>query len=248
MPVSSDPILAIGANPAETLENTARWIKSVADAAVAERGLFSWALPGGSTPRALFSLLASPAWLNRLPWRDTVLFWGDERDVPPTHRDSNYGMAQHTLISRLPVPPKGLCRWQTESTPPVALAAYRRDLARLPHPDGVPQLDLVLLGLGPDGHTASLFPGTSALESEDWVAHLYVPSQRQWRYTLTLPVLNQAGAVGFLTVGPDKAPAVRAVLNPDPKDPILPAQRVRPKSPVHWFLDTGSAGSMPVPR
>jgi 6-phosphogluconolactonase len=216
--------------------------------AIRERGSFSVALAGGSTPRGLYSLLADDRrWREGVAWNAIDFFWGDERHVPPDHPDSNYRMAHEALLSKVRVATERVHRVQSES-PDASIAAtlYEAELREtLAGGEGIPRLDLILLGLGTDGHTASLFPGTAAVSERvrlvfgNWVGELDA-----YRITMTLPVLNAARLVIFLVAGEEKAEAVKAVLHPDAAAPPLPAQLVRPADGrVLWLLDR-AAGSL----
>ena len=217
--------------------------------AVEARGMCSVALAGGSTPKGLYSLLASDASLrDSIPWDRVEFFWGDERHVPPDHRDSNYLMAHDAMLSRVGVRPDSVHRVPGEQPDPaVAASLYEAELRRTLGADrDVPSLDLVLLGLGPDGHTASLFPGTHALAERRrlYVANR-VDSLATDRITATFPLLNAARQVVFVVAGAEKAPAVRSVLEPDADAPILPARLVRPeRGTLHWVLDRAAAAQL----
>jgi 6-phosphogluconolactonase len=215
---------------------------------LAERGRFTLALSGGSTPRRLYQLLAEAD----LDWSRVEVFFGDERCVPPDHADSNYRMAREALLDPARVPEHRVHRMRGELEPAAAAAAYEDELrAVLAPPPGVaPSIDLVLLGLGDDGHTASLFPGTAALdEDRRWVVANRVPQLDAWRLTMTYPLLNAASAVAFLVAGSSKREAVERILAPDPDDgahgdarELLPAARVRPASGrLIWMLDAAAA-------
>jgi 6-phosphogluconolactonase len=221
--------------------------------AVAAGGAFRVVLSGGSTPRGLLSLLASDPYRARLPWGAIHFFWGDERPVPPDHPDSNYGMARETLLSRVPVPPNNVHRIPGEEEDlGVAAAAYERTLKGVFRLTGEerPRFDLVYLGLGSDGHTASLFPGTKALHEErrlvvaNWVGKLY-----SHRITLTAPVLNAAALVVFLVAGADKAVPLKAVLE-GPREPDqLPAQLIQPEGGrLVWLVDRPAAARLSPDR
>jgi len=218
--------------------------------AVAERGWCAVALAGGSTPRGLYQLLAADHAAGRvLPWAGVHCFFGDERLVPPTHPESNFRMAWETLLARVPVPRAQIYRIMAERPARAAAAAYERDLRRhfLPQGDAPPRFDLILLGLGADGHTASLFPGTPALREERlWVAANPVPQLQTERVTLTFPVLNAARTALFVVSGADKAEAVARVLEPAPGGERLPAARVQPEQGrLVWFLDAAAAAKLP---
>lgn len=209
---------------------------------------FDVALSGGSTPRGLYERLARPPLVYEAPWRSVRFFWGDERLVPSDHADSNFRLAKELLLDKLPVPPAGVYRVHTE-TPDAAAAAeaYDRGIRHafsLP-PGAVPRFDLMVQGLGGDGHTASLFPGTSAVaETRKLAVAVYVEKLDSWRVTLTLPVLNNAAEVLFLAAGAGKASTVAHVLGDAP--PPRPAQLVRPANGrVLWLLDRAAASLLP---
>jgi len=174
-----------------------RFITLAADA-ISRSGRFTVALSGGSTPKALYSLLASPAYRERIDWSRIHLFWGDERCVPPDHPESNFRMVQESLLSRIQIPSENVHRMMGEKEPEQARQEYEEHLKqffRLP-PGEVPRFDLILLGLGEDGHTASLFPGSAALnENQRLVATIYVEKLKAQRLTLTLPVINAAAQI-----------------------------------------------------
>ena len=216
--------------------------------AVAARGRFTVALSGGATPRKMYEMLAEPPYRDTIAWRDVHVFWGDERHVPPTHADSNYRMAYAAWLSRVPLPLANIHRIKGEKSDAGAAAddyeLTLREFFRLEAGE-VPRFDLLLLGIGRDGHTASLFPHNGAQhEASRLVVAPWVEKISAYRITLTLPVLNAAASVAFLASGPDKAKAVRAVLQGKSQPERLPAQLVRPSSgSVTWFLDR-DAGSL----
>ncbi|HEY0256670.1 MAG TPA: 6-phosphogluconolactonase [Candidatus Methylacidiphilales bacterium] len=219
---------------------------------VAERGVFTLALAGGSTPRKLYSLLATDPYFHEFPWNDTHLFFGDERNVPPSHIDSNYLMVSTTLLSSGLVPAAHVHRVRAE-LPDANMAALDYDVElhsffpqgmRL---DGFPQFDVILLGMGPDGHTASLFPGSKALqEKERWVVANWVEKFNSARITFTFPVLNAAHNVLLLVAGPDKADMLHNVLVVEGQEPIYPVQLVQPvQGKKVWMLDKAAAERLP---
>lgn len=220
-----------------------------AEEAVRVGGSFTVALSGGTTPRALFGLLAGEedaSLRGRLPWGRVQVFWGDERHVPPDHPDSNYRMTVETLLSRVPVPPENIHRIQSEDPDAGKVAeAYEQTLRRsFRLPEGqLPRFDLILLGMGPDGHTASLFPGTPALhERKRLVVAQWVEKLRTHRITLTPPVLNNAALIMFLVSGADKAETLRAVLLGEYQPERLPAQLVQPTNGrLLWLVDQAAA-------
>ena len=205
---------------------------------------FSAALSGGLTPRLLYQILASRALLGRIEWKSIQLFQVDERCVPPDHPDSNYRMVREALLDAGDVPAENFHRMRAEQ-PDLEQAArdYARELGRILEPqDGNrPRLDMVFLGLGPDGHTASLFPGTPALEEQNlWVRPNPVARLGMNRLTMTLPLLNAAAHVIFLVAGADKAGSLNQVLEGPPGE--LPAQRVQPlEGSLSWFVDEAAA-------
>lgn len=215
--------------------------------AVAKRGRFSVALSGGTTPQGLYAALVADARLRQsVPWEHTHVFWGDERQVSPEHPDSNYRMAREVLLSKVPLPEVNVHRIQGE-LPDASEAAHRyegdmRAALGLTATE-LPRFDLVLLGLGADGHTASLFPGTDALLEQHRAATAnWVDTLRAWRITLTLPAINRARAIMFLVCGEDKAEAVKSVLEGRSPPEPLPARLVRPRSgKLVWFMDPAAA-------
>lgn len=214
---------------------------------VRESGRFSVALAGGSTPRAMYALLAADA-DPPLPWEAIHLFWGDERPVPPDHADSNYRMVRESLLEAAGVPAASIHRIPAEVEPPEEAARrYEEELKRTVPPAGgrLPALDLVLLGLGADGHTASLFPGSAlAAEQTRLVVSGMVPSLGGPRISLTFPVLNAARGAVFLVSGRSKASMVRRILEQEPSPEEIPAAGIAPAGggPI-WLLD-GDAASL----
>lgn len=206
-------------------------------AAIAERSVFHLVLAGGSTPRALYQLLASDAYRERIDWQHCHIWFGDERAVPHDHPDSNFLMAQQALLQHIDMPGE-----QIHAMAPLpeqiqaAAEDYEKIMAQtLPKQNLFPVFDLVLLGLGPDGHTASLFPGTTALtEEKAWVAAVYVDKLASWRLTLTYPVLENARRLVFLVSGTDKA-AIIGQLFQSAAD--LPAARLQHRANTLWLLD-----------
>lgn len=220
-----------------------------AQRALRERGRFFVALSGGSTPRALYQLLAAPPYHDQIDWSRTLVFWGDERCVSPESDESNYRMARDALLFHVPVPANQVFRMHGE-LPNVETAAslYEMDLRRafaLP-PDTLPRFDLVLLGLGPDGHTASLFPHTAALGVTDrFVVANHVEKLNTNRLTLTAPVINHAALVVFLVAGSDKTQALAAVLEGPRQPEELPAQMIAPTGGhLIWLVDRAAAASL----
>ncbi|SPF47075.1 6-phosphogluconolactonase [Candidatus Sulfotelmatobacter kueseliae] len=236
------------ATPQDLSAAAAEEVVRAANEAVAERGRFAIALSGGSTPRNLHTLLATNA-RTSLPWDRAFFFWGDERHVPPTDPESNYRMADETLLSKIPVAPAHVFRIPAENPDAAAAAgAYEQTLRKFfaLEPGQFPRFDLILLGMGPDGHTASLFPGTAALEEKSHlVVANWVEKFKTCRITLTLPVLNAARCVVFLVSGTDKAPALHAVLQSDEPGEQYPAKLVRPTDgKLIWLVDRAAASGL----
>jgi 6-phosphogluconolactonase len=238
----------VGAPSADEFDRVAaEAFVSAATAAVGARGLFRVALAGGSTPRSLYARLAGDESMrSRVPWERVQFFWGDERHVPPQDPQSNFRMIRETLLDHLLLRPDQVFRIKGEyQDPAVAAAEYERDLLNafeLPA-RSVPSFDLILLGLGGDGHTASLFPETTALAERQRLAVAnWVPKFQTARITLTVPVLNAAATVMFLVRGEDKAQALAAVVD-GLHDPVrLPAQLVNPeRTRIRWLVDAAAA-------
>ena len=236
------------ATPQELFHAAAEEVARTAVQAVAARGRFTVALSGGSTPRSLYTLLAASA--RQFPWQQTFFFWGDERHVSPDSPESNYRMANESLLSKVPVPAGNVHRILAENPDAAAAAsAYEQTLQtffRLDSAHVLPELDLILLGMGPDGHTASLFPGTQALHEQSKLAVAnHLDQLNTDRLTLTYPVLNAAGCVLFLVSGADKAPALREVLEGTEAIELYPAKGVQPKSGrLLWMLDQAAASQL----
>jgi 6-phosphogluconolactonase len=215
--------------------------------AIHDHNRFFIALSGGTTPEHLYRTLASPPYAGHVGWSRTIFFFSDERCVPPDHPDSNFGLASRTLFAPLTIPPEHIHRMRGEVADPEAAALdYERQLRIIDSPTqkDSPHLDLLLLGLGQDGHTASLFPGTKAVsERQRLVAVGQAPTGITTRLTLTLGVINQASVVLFLIMGADKAKIVKRVLEPDTDaDRQLPAALVKPQSGrLIWLLDGPAA-------
>jgi len=228
---------------------------TLASETIGERGRFLVALSGGSTPRPLYQSLASAAYAPRVDWSRVHLFWGDESCVPLDHPESNYRMTREALIQRVPIPAENVHRIRGEAEPHAAAEEYERVLRGFFGPGDVParSFDLVLLGMGPDGHTASIFPGTPAVdETRRWALAVHVVRPRaMWRVTLTTVVLNAAANVTFLVAGADKSARLREVLGDEgDRDegvdhPLSPAQLIRPAhGEVRWMLDAAAAAGL----
>jgi 6-phosphogluconolactonase len=220
-------------------------VVAAASVAIAERGRFVIVLAGGSTPRALYTSLASPAFAQAIDWSRVHVFWGDERCCPPDDPASNYRMTRDALLAHVAIPPTQVHRIHGEDEPVAAAAAYERDL-RATFPTGVPRFDLVLLGMGDNGHTASLFPGLSAVrEDARWVVAECVAEVSMWRVTLTPVAINAASEILFLVAGAAKASMLARVLE-GPRIPgDLPAQAIVPvDGTITWLTDAPAAAAL----
>jgi len=234
--------------PQELFEAAAEEVLRAAKEAVEQRGRFAIALPGGSTPKSLFNLLATNA-RTVMPWDRTFFFWGDERHVPPTDPDSNYRMAEEIMLSKIPVAAGNVFRIPAENPDAAAAAeAYEQTLRKFFQLEAgrVPVFDLILLGMGPDGHTASLFPGSAGLhEKTRLVIANWVDKLKTSRLTLTLPVLNAARYVAFLVSGTDKAAMLKTVLEENAPAEQYPSKLIRPSDgKLIWLVDRAAASAL----
>lgn len=233
-------------NLIELSRQAARIFADTAARAVKERGRFCVCLSGGGTPRTLYSMLAAAPFRSEISWSSAYIFWGDERCVPPDHPDSNYRMARDSLLSKVPIPAGSIrpIRGAAEN-PAEAASEYETMLKSFfdLNSGGLPRFDLILLGMGPDGHTASLFPETEAIEeTRRLIVANRVPKLETTRLTLTLPVLNNAALVLFLVAGADKAPALKGVFMETERDDRPPASLVDPQDgDVMWLVDQEAA-------
>jgi 6-phosphogluconolactonase len=211
---------------------------SVARMAIAKRGVFYVALAGGSTPKGLYQMLATSPYTTQIDWARVHLFFGDERCVLPSHDDSNFKMASAAMIDAISIPEENVHRMPTELEPADVATAYAATMAKVM---GEQPLDLVLLGLGPDGHIASLFPGTPALDvAESMTTALYVEKFDSWRVTMTYPVINAARQVIVFIAGEAKAAIVKDITTESVTG--LPVQRLAPTGDYFWYMDTAAAG------
>jgi 6-phosphogluconolactonase len=230
----------------------AQYLVEMTGEAVAGRGRARIAISGGNTPQAAFQVLADPdqPWRSRMPWENLELFWVDERAVPPEAAESNYRMTREALLDHVPLRPEQIHRIEGELEPELAAARYETDLRTAFRLEGAetPRFDLVALGMGEDGHTASLFPHAEAIhEVTRLVTANHVPQKDAWRITLTWPVIDHASSVFFLIAGEDKAAVLKEVLM-GPHDPErLPSQLIWPVSGILTFiLDKAAAALLPA--
>lgn len=221
--------------------------------AIGARGRFAIVLAGGATPQPLYRRLARPECTGRLDWSKIHVFWGDERSVPPDDERSNYRMARDAWLDHIAMPEENVHRMLGEAEPHAAASKYDDELRAFFHDSGRESeihatFDLVLLGLGEDGHTASLFPHTPAIAEQDrWVCAQYVPSASMWRITLTPAAINRARDVLFLVAGARKAWRVKDVLEGPRVPEALPAQAIRPRDGrLSWFLDRSAGAHLRV--
>lgn len=226
----------------------ARRISALAAEACAARGAFYIALSGGSTPRRLYETLATTEFCDGIDWSRVHIYFGDERCVPPEHPDSNYGMAEATLLCHVPIPQQQVHRIA------VTMSTVRQDAwryaqliaAQVPRDaQGVPSFDLVLLGMGPDGHTASLFPYSCILHAHQLAAAVYVDKFHSWRISITYPLLNHARHLMFLVAGDDKAEMLHHIHVDPPGSNPVPIQRIAAQGDVEWLLDAAAAARLP---
>lgn len=236
---------------AELMRTAAERFAVLAEWSIEARGWFAVALSGGSTPRSLYRLLAAQPFTSRVDWTYVHVFWGDERAVPPDHPNSNFRMTEESLLRKVPLLPENVHRISAELPPQEAAFDYGQRLeaffsGQRGQPDSAmlgADFDLILLGLGGDGHTASLFPGTAVLsEQKRWVVAHYVDKLDAWRITLTPVIINAAKHVIFLVSGGEKAETVQRVLTGPYRPDALPAQVVQPENgDVTWLLDAEAA-------
>ncbi len=223
---------------------TAAMVAGAAEQAIAKTGRFTLALSGGHTPGRTFELLAGAPYRDQIRWEQVHVFWGDERCVPPDDERSNERMARRLLLDHVPVPASQIHPMRCAGNPAEAAARYDALLHRLLGDRGA--LDFVLLGLGENGHTASLFPGTPVLaEQTRWAAEVYVAEQQMYRVTLTAPCINAAALVVFQAAGAAKAGVVREVVHGARDPERLPAQLIQPPGDrLHWLLDAAAAAKL----
>lgn len=222
----------------------ARYIVRVANESITAHGRFTLALSGGSTPRKLYGLLGSEPYSSQIDWALVDLFWSDERCVPPDNEESNYAMAEQVLLSRIPIPASQIHRMPADQPDcDTASYAYTVDMQKTMGSDGVPSFDLIQLGMGPEGHTASLFPHQPSLhEQQRLVMPVTVPKPPPARLTFTPRILNGATHILFLVTGEKKAGAVQAVVEGEYNPEEYPAQIIQPtRGEVTWMLDTAAA-------
>jgi 6-phosphogluconolactonase len=233
----------------QLIRKAADLVVEAARESVRMRKRFVWLLSGGGTPAPLYRLLTQERYASRMPWADTYVFWGDERWVAPDDPDSNARAATDELLSHVPLPAGNVRRIATIGVSPADSAAAMERQIRALYGDEQPRPDLVLLGMGADGHIASLFPGTIALHEHRFLyTASHVPKLDQWRVTGTISLFNAARNIIFIVTGADKAQAVRQSLEPKPETIVLPASLVRPtQGKLVWLLDADAGRLLPHP-
>jgi 6-phosphogluconolactonase len=229
--------IGIYKNPTDLHVAAAELFVKEAQAAITDHGRFTVALSGGSTPQQLYELLATEPYCQQISWQQVVVFWGDERCVPADDGQSNQRMARIALLNKVPIPAANIVPILFEASPDSAALNYEAQL-RSQFAGELPRFDLILLGLGPDGHTASLFPGTTAVtEQRRWTSPATPQGQTLARITLTLPVINAAANIVFLVSGDSKAAMIKQIIDKQTQPP-LPAQLVCPtQGRLSWLLD-----------
>jgi len=229
----------------ETLLNLANYFVTLAEKSIADNDKFTVALSGGSSPKKLYELLASPAYKGKVDWDNVYFFFGDERNVPQDDKDSNYLMAKTALFDPLEIDDSNIFAVDTSLSPAEAAEEYTKAIT-LFFDDEVIEFDLILLGLGDNSHTASLFPYTTVLHDESAsVKEVFLEDQQIYRITFTAPLINQAHHIAFLVYGEGKAIAVHHVLEDSRDIENYPAQLIAPDNgDVQWFLDTAAAADL----
>jgi len=245
------PEIKIHSTPEILIEETAHLLMQIARASVQERGRFVVALSGGSTPKGLFQHLAEEPYFSLIPWDKTFVFWVDERHVPFMDVTSNYRMTQETLLSKVPIPKEQVFPMTNGSLPvDKAAAAYEMKLRRFFEGDFMPCFDLTLMGMGEDGHTASLFPGMSQVNEQDkWVVGYFVDPEKKERVSLTFPVLNHSRLLVVLAEGIKKADRLKEVLEGPSEPPRYPIQYLRPlQGQLVFAIDALAASKLKIKK
>jgi 6-phosphogluconolactonase len=228
------------------IDGAADFVVDRATEAIAKRGRFVIALSGGSTPRPIYARLSSADYRDRIDWSKVHVFFSDERCVPPDETRSNYRMACEALLDHVALPADHIHRIQGEIDPAQAALSYEQQLQQLFRTSALPAFDLICLGLGDNGHTASLFPGTAALREKDrWVVPQYVEIMTAWRVTFTAPLINAARHIAVLVEGATKADILQRVLEGPYQPDVLPAQLIQPvNGELHWLVDAAAAAKV----
>jgi 6-phosphogluconolactonase len=254
MPRPTTVTYSVYSTPAEVAKAAAELFTASIREAASQRGIARVAISGGTTPKAMFALLADPSqpFVKEVPWDKLDLYWVDERCVPPTDVESNYRMTNRALLLKVPIPEERIHRMEGELEPEVAAARYEAAIRNGFKLEGAetPTFDLVMLGMGDDGHTASLFPHTEAInDMTHIVVANHVPQKETWRVTLTWPVINQGREVVFLIEGEKKAEVLHEVMEGPYQPETYPSQIIRPASgKIKLLLDQAAAAKLPPPK
>jgi 6-phosphogluconolactonase len=244
-PSGDEPRVRVFDDPEGVARAAAHRIVELADESIGEKGTFSLALSGGSTPRSVYELLAGEEFRDRIDWASVHVFFGDERTVAHDDAESNYRMANEALLSRVPLPAENIHRIEGLGDAAANASDYESVMRGFFGESAWPRLDLVMLGMGDDGHTASLFPGTLALEEKrEWVVANWVEKLNTWRITLSAPAINAARHVLFLVTGAGKSQRLREVLKGVREPSRLPSQMIRPREGTLEFFVDGAAARM----
>lgn len=232
-------------NPEELSADLAEWITTSIETVLANQQRFTWVVTGGNSPKALYELLASPPYRDRIDWSKIHIFWGDERAVPFDDDRNNAKMTYEHLLNKVPIVSSQVHTMRTDIDAQQSAIEYEKILRSYFSEEGI-TFDLVLSGMGDDGHTLSLFPGTDVIhETKAWVSAFYLEPQKMFRITLTAPVVNRAAKVAFLTFGSGKAHALYEVLEGSKDVDLYPSQIIQPTSgELHWFTDEAAAANL----
>jgi 6-phosphogluconolactonase len=235
-------MIHIQKNPSAITAALAEWITHAIETTLQKQDRFTWVLTGGNSPKALYDMLAASPYKERIAWNKLHIFWGDERAVPFSDDRNNAKMTYAHLLNKVPVIPAQVHVMRTDKEPQQAALEYEKILHQYFGEDGK-SFDLVLSGMGDDGHTLSLFPGTEVIhEKEAWVKAFYLTSQQMYRITLTAPVVNRASFIVFLTFGANKSKALYEVLEGSADADLYPSQIIQPRvGELHWFVDEAAA-------
>ena len=235
-------MLHIQKDPAAVTAALAEWITRTIETTLQKQDRFNLVLTGGNSPKALYDMLAASPYKERIAWNKLHIFWGDERAVPFSDDRNNAKMTYAHLLSKVPVISAQVHVMRTDTEPEKAALEYEKILRQY-FGEGGKSFDLVLSGMGDDGHTLSLFPGTEVIhEKEAWVKAFYLTTQQMYRITLTAPVVNRASFIVFLTFGSNKSKALYEVLEGEPDADLYPSQIIKPNSgELHWFVDEAAA-------
>jgi 6-phosphogluconolactonase len=235
----------VSKNTADLSKDLADRIVTLIDATLAKQDRFTFVLSGGSTPKALYALLSESPYSENIPWEKVHFFWGDERAVPFEDERNNAKMCYDQLLNKVNVPAENIHIMRTDISPEESAVAYEKVLKSY-FKDDEPTFDFVLLGMGDDGHTLSLFPGTEVVhESEAWTSAFFLQAQDMYRITLTAPVVNAAKYVAFMATGAGKAETLKSVLEGDQNLDKFPSQIIKPvNGELHWFVDEAAAAQL----